>query len=68
MLTFMNSEQTKMNGKDNQSHIFQNNKSYEIFSTDISIGEDQEFIIHVFYWCIPLDHEVFTKCKKNHLN
>ena len=23
----------------------------------------QEFI-HVFYWCIPLDHEIYTKCKK----
>ena len=21
-------------------------------------------IIHVFYWCIPLDHEIYTKCKK----
>ena len=22
-----------------------------------------EFIIHVFYWCIPLNHEIYTKCK-----
>ena len=27
------------------------------------IGEDQEFI-HVSYWWIPLDHEIYTKCKK----
>ena len=33
--------------------------------TAIYIGEDQKFIIHVFYWCIPLDHEIYTKCKKN---
>ena len=39
-------------------------KSYDISSTDIYIGEDIEFIIHVFYWCIPLDHEIYTNCKK----
>ena len=27
-------------------------------------GEDWEFIIHILYWCIPLDHEIYTKCKK----
>ena len=52
---------------DKQYHIFQKSKSYEISNTDIYIGEDLEFIIHVFYWCIPLDHEIYTKCKKNHL-
>ena len=31
------------------------------------VGEDQEFTIHVFYWCIPLDHEIYTKCEKKHL-
>ena len=30
----------------------------------IYIGEDQEFI-HVFYWWIPLDLEIYTKCKKS---
>ena len=40
---------------DKKNHIFQKSKSYEISSTDIYIGEDLEFIIHVFYWCIPLD-------------
>ena len=39
-------------------------KSYDISSTDIYIGEDIEFSIHVFYWCIPLDHEIYTNCKK----
>ena len=28
----------------------------------IYIGEDQELIIHVFYWCIVLDLEIYTKC------
>ena len=64
MLSFVNSKSTKMTGKDKQSHIFQKSKSYEISSTVIYIGEDQKFIIHVFYWCIPLDHEIYTKCKK----
>ena len=26
--------------------------------------KDWEFIIDVFYCCIPLDHEFYTKCKK----
>ena len=30
----------------------------------IYIGKDWKFIIHVFYWCIPLDHEIYTKCRK----
>ena len=30
----------------------------------IYTGEDPELIIHVFYWCIPLDQEIYTKCKK----
>ena len=63
MLTFMNSELTKMTGKDKQNHIFQKSKSYEISSTVIYISKDQKFIIHVFYWCILLDHEIYTKCK-----
>ena len=67
MLTFMNSKLTKMTGKDKQNHIFQKIKSYEIFSTGIYTGERWEFIIHVFYWCIPLDHEIYTKCNKKHL-
>ena len=53
MLSFMNSKLTKMTGKDKQNHIFQKSKSYEISSTDIYTGGDLEFIIHVFYWCIP---------------
>ena len=34
--------------------------------TDIHVGEDLEFIIPVFFWCIPLplDHEIYTKWKK----
>ena len=51
-----------------KSHIFQKSKSYEISSTDTYIGEYLEFIIHVFYWCIPLDHEIYTKCKKKTSN
>ena len=68
MLSFMNSKLTKMTGKGKQNHIFQKSKSYEISSTVIYIGEGQKFIIHVFYWCIPLDHEIYTKCKKKTSN
>ena len=64
MLSFLNSKLTKMTGKGKQNHIFQKSKSYEISSTVIYISKDQKFIIHVFYWCIPLDHEIYTKCKK----
>ena len=64
MLTFMNSKLTKMTGKDKQNRIFQKSKSYEISSAVIYIGEDQKFIIRVFYWCIPLGHEIYTKCEK----
>ena len=67
MLSFMNSKLTKMTGKGKQNHIFQKSKSYEISSTVIYISKDQKLIIHVFYWCIPLDHEIYTKCKKKHL-
>ena len=67
MLNFMNSKLTKMTGKGKQNHIFQKSKSYEISSTVIYISKDQKFIIHVFYWCIPLDHEIYTKCNKKHL-
>ena len=49
---------------DKKNHIFQKSKFYEISSTDIYIGEDLEFIIHVFYWCITFGHEIYTKCEK----
>ena len=66
MLSFMNSKLTKMTGKDKQNHISQKSKSYdEISSTVIYIGEDKKFIIHVLYWFIPLDHEIYTKCTKS---
>ena len=64
ILTFMKSKLTKMAGKDKLNGIFQKSKSYETSSTDICTGEDWEFIIHVFYSCIPLDHEINAKCKK----
>ena len=64
----MNSKLIKMTGKDKQNHIFQKSKSCEISSTDIYIGEDREFIILVFYWCIPLDHKIYIYLmKKKHL-
>ena len=53
---------------DKQNHIFQKSKSYEISSTDIYVDEDLEFIIHVFFWCVPLDHEIYTKYKKTMKN
>ena len=76
MLIFMNLKLTKMTGKDKQSHIFQKNKPYEMSSTEyiyiyiyiyiymyniyihIYTGKDWEYI------CIPLDREIYTKCKK----
>ena len=53
---------------DQQNHIFRKSKSYEISSTDIYVGEDLEFIIRVFSWCIPLDHEIYTIYKKTMKN
>ena len=65
MLTFMNSKlPDDWQISDKQYHIFQKSKSYEISNTDIYIGEDLEFIIHVFYWCIQLDHEIYINAKK----
>ena len=68
MLRFMNSKLTKTTGKGKQNRISQKSKSYEISSTVIYIGKGQKFIVQVFYWCIPLDHKIYTKCqKKKHL-
>ena len=68
MLSFMNSKLTRMAGKDKQNQIFQKSKSYEISSTVIYTGVEQELIIRVFYYCIPLDHETYTKYKKQTSN
>ena len=68
MLSFMHSKLTKTTDKGKQNHIFQKRKSYEISSTVIYVGEDQKFIIQIFYWCIQLDHEIHTKCKKKTSN
>ena len=60
MLTFMNSklpDDWQISHK--QYDILQKSKSYEISNTDIYIVEDLEFIIHVFYWCIQFDHEIY---------
>ena len=65
MLSVKNSKLIKMTGKGKQEHIFQKSKSYEISTTVTNNGEGQKFIIHVYCWCIPLDHEIYTKCKKN---
>ena len=55
---------------DRQNHIFQKSKSYEISGTrtDIYVVEDLEFIIRVFCWCITLDYEIYTTCKKQQKN
>ena len=66
MLNFMNSKLTNTTGKNKQNHIFQKSESYEISSTVTYIGEDWEFNIHVLYWYIPLDHEIYTKFKKTY--
>ena len=60
MSTFMNSElPDDCQISDKQYHIFQKSKSFEISNTDIHIGEELKFIIHVFYWRIQLDHEIY---------
>ena len=62
MLTFMNSKLSDDSQiPDKQKHIFQENKSHEISSTDTYVVEDLEFIIRVFSWYIPLDNEIYTK-------
>ena len=53
-----------MTGKDKQNHIFQKSKSYEISITDIYIGEDREFIIHVFYQCTHQTMKSILNVKK----
>ena len=68
MLSFMNSKLTKMTDKGKQNQIFQKSKSFETSSTVIYIAEDQKYIIHIFYWYIQLDHEIYTKCKKKPSN
>ena len=66
MLIFMNSKlPDDWQVSDKGYHIFQESKSYEISNTDIYIGKDLEFTIHVFCWCIQLDHEIYITCKKN---
>ena len=69
MLTFMNSKlPDDWQISDKQCHMFQKSKSYEILNTDIYIGEDLEFIIHVSYCCIQFDHKIYIKCKKKPSN
>ena len=77
MLTFMNSKLTKTTGKDKQNYIFQKVNPmkhpvqiyiYTHTHTYIYIYIYTYWwgprIYHVFYWCIPLDHEIYTKCNK----
>ena len=60
MLTFVNSKlPDDWQIPDKQYQISQKSKSYEISNTDIYIGEDLEFIIHIFYRCTQLDHEIY---------
>ena len=72
MLTCMNSKNEfhhlnyQMTGKYLTSKTIFSKKSkfYEISSIDIYVGKDLEFIIRVFSWSIPLDHEIYAKYKK----
>ena len=67
ILTFMNLK-LPAGSFNKQNQVYQKSKFYKISSTNIIYtGEDLEFIIHVFYWSIPLDHETYTKCKKKYL-
>ena len=66
MLFFMNSKlPDDWQISDKENHIFQKSESYEISNTDIYIGWNLELFIHVFCWCIQLDHEIYIKCRKN---
>ena len=63
MLTFMNSKlRNKLVVLTSKTQFKKKKKFYKIYSTDLCIGEDLEFIIHVFHWCTLLDHELYTKC------
>ena len=69
MLTFMNSKLPDKLVVLTSRNTFckkVNPRKYPL-QTHTYIGEDLEFIIHIFYWCIPLDHEIYTKCRKKHL-
>ena len=65
-------EKLSSSGLYNMQHIFKTEKPTAEAYLHISIyiyihiyiGEDWEFIIHIFYWCIPLDHEIYTNIKK----
>ena len=52
MLTFMNSKLPDKLAVLTSNITIYKSKSYGISSTDIYIGEDLEFIIHVYYSCI----------------
>ena len=57
MLTFMNSKLSDDSQiSDKQEHIFQENKSHEISSTETYVGEDLEFIIREFSWFPGISH------------
>ena len=67
ILTFTNSK-LPAGSFNKQNQIYQKSKLFKISSTNIIYtGEDLEFVMQVFYWCITLDHETYTKCKKKHL-
>ena len=69
MLTFMNSKlPDKLLVLTSKNTFFKdlNPRKYPV-QTCTYIGEDLEFIIHIFYWCIPLDHEIYTKGRIKHL-
>ena len=59
MLNFINSKlPDKLAVLTNKIKFSKKSKSFKLSNTDIYIAKDLEFAIHVFYWCILLDHEI----------
>ena len=67
MLTFMNSNLPDKLVVLISKTIFSKRVNPMKYSVKTYIGDDLEFIIHVFDWCIPLDHKIYTNCNKKHL-
>ena len=65
MLSFMNSKLSWL-GKASKTTFSKKSKSYEIPVQSYILVKTRNLLFMYFYWCIPLDHEIYTKCKKEH--
>ena len=46
-------------------HIFKNDEIHEIPIFDLFFNNDLNFIIRVFTWCLPTDHEIYKRYKNS---